>query len=41
MKILISDKTAPKCSEILRAAGHEVDEKFGISADELRNIIAN
>jgi len=41
MKILISDKTAPKCSEILRAAGHEVDEKFGISADELRNIITN
>lgn len=41
MKILISDKAAPKCAEILRAAGHEVDEKFGISPDELRNIIAN
>lgn len=40
MKILISDKTAPQCAQILRAAGHEVDEKFGISADELKNIIA-
>lgn len=41
MKILISDKTAPKCAEILRAAGHEVDEKFGISIDELQSIIPN
>lgn len=41
MKILISDKTAPKCAEVLRAAGHEVDEKFGISPDELKNTIAN
>lgn len=41
MKILISDKTAPKCAEILRAAGHEVDEKFGISRDELQSIIPN
>lgn len=41
MKILISDKTSPKCAQILRAAGHEVDEKFGISADELKNVIAN
>lgn len=41
MKILISDKTAPKCAEILRAAGHEVDEEFGISRDELQSIIPN
>lgn len=41
MKILISDKTAPKCAEILRAAGHEVDENFGISPDELKSIISN
>ena len=41
MKILISDKTAPKCAEILRAAGHEVDEEFGISPDELKSIIPN
>lgn len=41
MKVLISDKTSPKCAEILRAVGHEVDEKFGISRDELQSIIAN
>lgn len=41
MKILISDKTAPKCAEILRAAGHEVDEEFGNSPDELKSIISN
>jgi len=41
MKILISDKTAPKCAEVLRAAGHEVDEEFGISPDELKSIIPN
>lgn len=41
MKILISDKTAPKCAEILRAAGLEVDEKFGNSPDELKSIISN
>lgn len=39
MKILISDKTSPKCAEILRNAGHEVDEKFGISPEELLKII--
>ncbi len=41
MKILISDKTSPKCAEILREAGHEVDEKFGISHEELVQIIGN
>jgi len=40
MKILISDKTSPKCAEILRAAGHEVDEKTGLSPEELKSIIA-
>ncbi len=39
MKILISDKTSPKCAEILRDAGHEVDEKVGLSPEELKNII--
>ncbi len=39
MKILISDKTSPKCAEILRQAGHEVDEKFGLSPEELKTII--
>ena len=41
MKILISDKTSPKCAEILRNAGHEVDEKFGISPEELLKIIGD
>lgn len=41
MKILISDKTSPKCAEILRAAGHEVDEKTGLSPEELKSIIAD
>ncbi|GAB4374261.1 MAG: hypothetical protein Kow0042_18710 [Calditrichia bacterium] len=39
MKILISDKSSPKCAEILREAGHEVDEKFGLAPEELKNII--
>ncbi|NOX36805.1 MAG: hypothetical protein GXO78_04630 [Calditrichaeota bacterium] len=39
MKVLITDKTSPKCAEILRNAGHEVDEKFGISKEELLKII--
>jgi len=39
MKILISDKTSPKCAEILRKAGHQVEEKFGIEQDELLSII--
>ncbi len=39
MKILITDKTSPKCAEILRSHGHQVDEKFGIPADELKKII--
>ncbi len=39
MKVLITDKTSPKCAEILRNAGHEVDEKFGISKEELLKIL--
>jgi D-3-phosphoglycerate dehydrogenase len=39
MKILISDKSSPKCAEILKTAGHEVDEIYGLSAEELKNII--
>ena len=35
MKILISDKSSPACAEVLREAGHTVDEKFGISPDEV------
>ncbi len=41
MKILISDKSSPICAEILREAGHEVDENTGLSPDELKSIIGN
>ena len=41
MKILISDKTAPICAEMLRSAGHEVDENTGLSADQLKEIIGD
>lgn len=40
MKILISDKTDPICSTILKENGHEVDEKPGLSPEELRSIIS-
>lgn len=39
MKILIADKSSSKCAEILRAAGHEVDENTGLPPDELKAII--
>lgn len=39
MKILISDKSSPACGNILREAGHTVDEKFGLPPDELKKII--
>ncbi len=39
MKILITDKTSPKCAQILRDAGFTVDEKFGISKEDLLKII--
>ena len=39
MKILISDKSSPACGEVLRQAGHTVDEKFGLPPEELLSII--
>ncbi len=41
MKVLISDKSSAECANILRNAGHEVDEKFGISPEELKTIVGN
>ncbi|MBN2365469.1 MAG: hypothetical protein EH225_05695 [Calditrichaeota bacterium] len=41
MKILISDKSSPECAKVLRDAGHTVDEKFGISPEELKSVIGN
>lgn len=40
-KVLISDKMSPKAAEIFRARGIEVDEKPGLSADELIAIIGD
>jgi D-3-phosphoglycerate dehydrogenase / 2-oxoglutarate reductase len=34
-RILVTEKIAPTGIEALRAAGHEVDEQFGLSAEEL------
>jgi D-3-phosphoglycerate dehydrogenase len=39
MKVLISDKSSPECAKILRDAGHTVDERFGISPEELKTVI--
>ena len=39
MKILISDKSSPKCAEILKQNGHQVDENFGLAPEELKQII--
>ena len=41
MKILISDKSSPACGEVLRQAGHTVDEKFGLPPEELISIIGD
>jgi D-3-phosphoglycerate dehydrogenase len=38
-KVLISDQMDPNAAEIFRAAGLEVDEKPGLSKDELKAII--
>src|SRR3954451_13055334 len=38
-KVLISDQMDPKAAEIFRANGIEVDEKTGLSKDELKAII--
>ncbi len=40
-KVLISDKMSPKAAEIFRARGIEVDEKPGLSKEELAAIIAD
>ena len=40
-KVLISDKMSPKAAEIFRARGIEVDEKTGLSRDELKAIIGD
>ena len=39
MKILISDKAHPSCAELFRREGFEVDEKPGLSPEELSGII--
>ena len=41
MKILISDKSSPRCAEILRAGGHQVDERNGLDPAALKAIIAD
>jgi D-3-phosphoglycerate dehydrogenase len=40
-KVLISDQMDPKAAEIFRASGVEVDERPGLSKDELKAIIAD
>ncbi len=41
MKILVSDPIHSEGTEMLRKAGHEVDEKFELSKDQLKSIIKN
>src|SRR5258705_13932661 len=38
-RILVTEQLAPAGIEALRAAGHEVDEQFGLSPDELLTAI--
>ena len=40
-KVLISDPMDPKAAEIFRASGVEVDEKPGLSRDELKAVIGD
>src|SRR3954468_12749656 len=40
-KVLISDAMDPKAAEVFRASGVEVDEKPGLSKDELKAIIGD
>jgi D-3-phosphoglycerate dehydrogenase / 2-oxoglutarate reductase len=40
-KILITDPVDPKCGEILKSGGFEVDFRPGIKADELKSIISS
>ena len=39
IKVLISDKMDPRAAEIFRERGIEVDERPGLSPDELKAII--
>jgi D-3-phosphoglycerate dehydrogenase len=41
MKVLISDNISPKCVEILKNAGLEVDIRVGMKPEELRACIGN
>jgi len=41
MKVLVSDNISPKCIEILKNAGLEVDIKVGMKPDELRACIGD
>jgi D-3-phosphoglycerate dehydrogenase len=41
IKVLISDKMDPKAAAIFRERGVEVDEKPGLTADELKAIIGD
>ncbi|MFL6846283.1 MAG: phosphoglycerate dehydrogenase [Allosphingosinicella sp.] len=40
-RVLISDPMDPKAAEVFRASGVEVDEKPGLSKDELKAIVAD
>jgi D-3-phosphoglycerate dehydrogenase len=41
MKVLVSDNISPKCIEILKKAGLEVDVKTGMSSSELKACISD
>jgi D-3-phosphoglycerate dehydrogenase len=41
MKVLISDNISPKCTEILKHAGLDVDIKVGMKPEELKACIGN
>ncbi|WP_194743791.1 phosphoglycerate dehydrogenase [Thermaurantiacus tibetensis] len=41
VKVLISDRMSPKAAEIFRSRGIEVDEKPGLTKDELKAIIGD
>ena len=41
VRVLIADKMSPLAGQILREAGHSVDERFGITPDELVAEIGN
>src|SRR3972149_5575585 len=41
LKVLISDNISPKCIEILKNAGLEVDIKVGLKPEELKDTIGD